>query len=170
MKKINFSNLSFQEGKSDKVYEVDLVEQMSRESERYYVNFRYGRRGANLREGTKTTQPVSLEQAEQLFDSVIVSKVNKGYIVASGHNPLEDVQFDTATSIELDVTTDFTQQQDIVYRHFLNSRNNKSESGRSNRLIWRLGELAMVDAVPALLETLQSTKPKEEFQLYPLCR
>ena len=65
MKKINFSNLSFQEGKSDKVYEVDLVEQMSRESERYYVNFRYGRRGANLREGTKTTQPVSLEQAER---------------------------------------------------------------------------------------------------------
>ncbi|PWQ93568.1 hypothetical protein [Leucothrix arctica] len=167
MKKINFSNLSFQEGKSDKVYEVDLIEQMSRESERYFVNFRYGHRGANLREGTKTTQPVSLEQAEQLFASVVVSKMNKGYVVTSGDNPLEDAQSEVTDSIAID-PADISKHQQTVYQRFLESRDNKSEEGRCNRLIWRLGELEMASAVPALLDTLHKTKLKEVIRTYSL--
>lgn len=79
MKLIRNSRLRYQKDKSDKVYEVDLVELTSGEPSRYLVNFRYGRKGSTLREGTKTRDPVTLEQAERLFDSVVVSKVNKGY-------------------------------------------------------------------------------------------
>ncbi|PML81883.1 WGR domain-containing protein [Enterovibrio norvegicus] len=80
MRLIRKSRLYFQEGNSDKVYEVDLVDINSTDdNERYLVNFRYGRRGASLREGTKTPSPVSIEKAEKLFDSIVVSKTNKGY-------------------------------------------------------------------------------------------
>ena len=167
MKKINFSTLRFQQGKSDKVYEVDLIEQTSSQAERYFINFRYGRTGSNLREGTKTTQPVSLEQAEQLLASVIVSKINKGYEVTAGHNPLEDVQAEPIEKIALD-GADSEKHQQIVYQRFLESREVNSENNRCNRLIWRLGELAMVEAVPALLETLKKTKTKSEIRIYSL--
>jgi len=76
MNLIRKARLFFKEGKSDKVYEVDLC-RLSQG--RYVVNFRYGRRGSNLREGTKTTEPVDRQQAEEIYDSVVVSKINKGY-------------------------------------------------------------------------------------------
>lgn len=65
MKLIKQKTLYFSEGKSDKVYEVDLYES---EQDLYVVNFRYGRRGSNLREGTKTVFPVDYAEAEQIFD------------------------------------------------------------------------------------------------------
>ena len=43
------------EGSSDKLYEVDLVDLERADIDaRYLVNFRYGRRGTSLRDGTKT--------------------------------------------------------------------------------------------------------------------
>jgi len=76
MKLIKQSQLHFQDGTSDKVYEVDLCEVGN---ETYLVNFRYGRRGLQLREGTKTDLPVSLEEAEKVFKKLVESKTKKGY-------------------------------------------------------------------------------------------
>ena len=50
MRLIKQRKLYFKDGKSDKIYEVDLCEAGEGE---FVVNFRYGRRGATLREGTK---------------------------------------------------------------------------------------------------------------------
>lgn len=76
MRLIRQTTLYFQEGNSDKVYEVDLCEAGEGE---YIVNFRYGRRGARLREGTKTSFPEPLDKAEKVFDRLVQSKLNKGY-------------------------------------------------------------------------------------------
>lgn len=76
MKLIQQTKLHFQDAKSDKVYEVDLYEVGS---ETYLVNFRYGRRGKQLREGTKTDLPVALEVAKKLFDKLVNDKKKKGY-------------------------------------------------------------------------------------------
>ena len=76
MKILHQKTLYFSEGKSDKVYEVDLCESGS---DLYIVNFRYGRRGANLREGTKTVFPVPYEEALKVFNSLVSSKEKKGY-------------------------------------------------------------------------------------------
>lgn len=76
MKLIRQSKLFFIEGKSDKVYEIDLCELSSNE---YLVNFRYGRRGSSLKEGTKTPEAVSLEKAESLFNALESEKRKKGY-------------------------------------------------------------------------------------------
>lgn len=76
MKLIRQTKLHFKSEKSDKVYEVDLCEAGDGE---FIVNFRYGRRGTNLREGTKTPFPESRAKAEDIFESLVQSKTNKGY-------------------------------------------------------------------------------------------
>jgi hypothetical protein len=77
MKVIDQARLGFREGKSDKVYEVDLVEVASGQ---FVVNFRYGRRGSVLREGTKTALPVSLEKARVVFKALVAEKTKGGYL------------------------------------------------------------------------------------------
>ena len=49
------TTLRFQDGSSDKVYEVDIVEVSEGN---YLVNFRYGRSGKPLTQGSKTAAPV----------------------------------------------------------------------------------------------------------------
>src|SRR5688572_30406186 len=87
MKLVKKIRLVFRENKSDKVYEVDLAELPGSESTRFVVNFRYGRRGRALREGTKTERPVSLTEAEAVYQSVVVAKTNDGYYDESGPAP-----------------------------------------------------------------------------------
>lgn len=76
MKLVRQASLAYQGGTSDKVYEVDLCEVGP---ERFVVNFRYGRRGSNLRDGTKTTTPVSRAEADKVFDRLVASKKAEGY-------------------------------------------------------------------------------------------
>ena len=66
MRVIDQARLWFREGTSDKVYEVDLVEVATGQ---YVVNFRFGRRGGALKDGTKTSLPVSLDKARGVFKS-----------------------------------------------------------------------------------------------------
>ena len=67
MRLVSRTKLHLKEGNSDKVYEVDLCAS----GDKFLVNFRYGRRGAELKEGTKTTQAVDLEQAEKIFQKLV---------------------------------------------------------------------------------------------------
>ncbi|WP_308873623.1 WGR domain-containing protein [Thiothrix subterranea] len=85
MKLIRRTTLRFQDGSSDKVYEVDIVEAAD---DSYLVNFRYGRSGKPLTEGSKTTAPVDSAKAKKVADSLLVSKMNKGYQVLMGYNPV----------------------------------------------------------------------------------
>src|SRR4028118_1960285 len=77
------TKLYFREGNSDKVYEVDLCEI----DNQFLVNFRYGRRGANLQEGTKTTNPVDRAEAEKIFQKLVDEKTRKGYREAVDQAP-----------------------------------------------------------------------------------
>ncbi len=76
MRLIKTISLEFREGKSDKVYEVDLCEVGP---DRFVVNFRYGRRGAKLQSGSKTAVPVARDKAERIYDELVAEKVDKGY-------------------------------------------------------------------------------------------
>ena len=76
MKLVKQTILEYRQGKSDKVYEVDLCQVGD---DQYVVNFRYGRRGSKLREGSKTPMPVALAKAEQTFAKLVADKVKKGY-------------------------------------------------------------------------------------------
>lgn len=68
-------SLYFKSGNSDKVYHV----QLEKTGNNYVVNFQYGRRGSALQSGTKTSEPVSLEQATKIYNKLVAEKKGKGY-------------------------------------------------------------------------------------------
>ncbi len=76
MKLIRSITLAFQEGTSDKIYEVDLCQEGENQ---FVVNFRFGRRGSDLKEGSKTPTPVTLSEAEKEYNQLVESKIKKGY-------------------------------------------------------------------------------------------
>ena len=137
MQQVRKARLYFREGGSDKVYEVDLL-RFSKG--RYVVNFRYGRRGGRLQEGTKTLTPVDRQKAETIFDSVVVSKKNKGYM---------DRDDQSIVTPSLDAAESRVSIEAAVIRRFHNAlRSNNPRPLR--RAVWRIGELAINAAVPDL--------------------
>lgn len=69
------ADLYYTDGGSDKEYHAKI----EKEGTGYVVNISYGRRGTNLATGAKTDVPVSLEEAEKVFDKVVREKTSKGY-------------------------------------------------------------------------------------------
>lgn len=68
-------SLYYKDGSSDKVYHAQIEEKDGG----YLVNFQYGRRGSTLTAGTKTTTPISLDEAEKTFAKLVKEKNSKGY-------------------------------------------------------------------------------------------
>ncbi len=141
MKLVKKIRLVFREGKSDKVYEVDLVELPVGDAARYLVNFRYGRRGSTLREGTKTVQPIALAEAERVYESIVVSKTNSGYWDESGSAPTR------SSARPAEAGADTGQVQAARTAALLQALADESDSKKRARLIWNL---AQGDAGPAL--------------------
>lgn len=83
MKTIKQANLFYQEGGSDKVYHVQLVETATDE---YDVAFQYGRRGAALASGFKS-RGENLVSAEKAYNKILNEKLGKGYEYAGGVAP-----------------------------------------------------------------------------------
>ncbi len=69
------TSLYYSEGSSDKEYHAEIVEVAGGN----VVNFRYGRRGASLTSGTKTSSPVDFAQAKKIYDKLVKEKTAKGY-------------------------------------------------------------------------------------------
>ena len=179
MKLIRQTSLRFKKGEtSDKVYEVDLVETASE----YLVNFRYGKYGANLREGCKTKSPVDPAEATKIANSLLVSKINKGYWVDTGYDPVNDTfvgeqavsnteeSDNTVINSTLNsgsTTTDSERDQKIIKRlekfiqgeFVLGDRDDylKTINGYSlGRTIWKAGELRITSALPVIIKILKS--------------
>ncbi len=141
MKLICQTKLHFQEGKSDKVYEVDLCEV----GDKFVVNFRYGRRGTELREGTKTTNPVDFEEGQKIFDKLVSEKTRKGYhIVGETKGNVENTQVTVSNTIDIEARI-----QAILEK--LKDKKAKSNP-KISRTIWRAGELQIKSATPYLAE------------------
>lgn len=145
MKIIRSARLWFREGAYDKVYEVDLIENDALRSDaRFLVNTRHGRRGTALREGTKTASPIIKVEAERVFDSVVVSKVNEGYR-----------RSDRQAAVPRSPTDPGADPQDGRKRELLSRldaclRSPWPEKARE-RLLWRIGEVRVRAAAPALI-------------------
>ncbi|MEM1294448.1 MAG: WGR domain-containing protein [Verrucomicrobiota bacterium] len=156
MRLIQQARLFFQEGTSDKVYEVDLCEAGDGE---FLVNFRYGRRGTSLKEGTKTPFPEPREKAEAIFEKLVTEKTRKGY--QEGVAPEK-----AATEVKPAAPGgggDFHRQK--VREHLRNAAEGKPpENWKLSRLIWRAGELGLSDSV----EQMTKLSGKDEMTDYAL--
>lgn len=143
MKTVRSARLWFREGSSDKVYEVDLLENDALPSEqRYLVNFRYGRRGATLREGSKTPAPVALASATKIFDSIIVSKVNDGY--RRTDEPTSGAIREDSDDIDSARDENLLSRLEACIRSPWPAKD-------LDRLLWRIGQLKLDTATDDLL-------------------
>ncbi len=77
---IKSTRLAFQNDTSDKFYNIAINgDGVVGADGKYTVDFHYGRTGTDGQTGTKTKEPVSLTDAEKIYDKTVASKVKKGY-------------------------------------------------------------------------------------------
>lgn len=149
MRVIEQARLWFREGTSDKVYEVDLVEVATHQ---YVVNFRYGRRGSALKDGTKTATPLALAKAKLVFDKLVAEKVAGGYKHAEAAGTVAPA----AQPSNGNGSAATTDGPAIVAR----LRQGTRGEGSLIAAVWRAGDRDLLDAEPALLELLSAPGPK----------
>ena len=88
--------LYYREGSSDKVYQCAIEPS----GDLFVVNFAYGRRGATLQTGTKTSSPVDYETAKEIYDKVVAEKTAKGYTPGENGTPYQNTaKADRVTNI-----------------------------------------------------------------------
>ncbi|BAY08757.1 HEAT repeat domain-containing protein [Calothrix sp. NIES-2098] len=151
MKLIKRTTLHYQEGRSTRVYEVDLCQITD---DLYVVNFRYGKQGANLKESTKTTQAVSLAEAQKIFNNLVKQKTQKGYTevnLAPRNQPLENQLVSHADP----------RKQAILDR----LANKQPSKWKLERAIWRAGELKIREATPLLIKLIGTGEPLRDYCL-----
>ncbi|MBO0593536.1 hypothetical protein I2486_19225 [Cellulophaga sp. E16_2] len=151
MKLVQQKKLYFSEGKSDKVYEVDLCENQ----DLFVVNFRYGRRGAQLREGTKTVFPVAYDEAYKIFNALVDSKEKKGY----SDTVLEEV---SAASSKIPSSSVNTIREETILKYLQQALTHTyTRNWKISRIILRAGTLKMATASELIAQFLTAT---DEFQ------
>lgn len=153
MKLVSQTKLHFKEGNSDKVYEVDLCES----GDKFLVNFRYGRRGAELKEGTKTTSPVALAEAQKIFQKLVDEKKKKGYHVASERG--ETAVDKPKTPFVKTGNADARNEKILEYLSDAKAKSNP----RIERIIWRAGELQIKEAALFLANLIGTAKELRDY-------
>ncbi len=143
MKLVKQTKLFYQDNKSDKVYEVDLCNVGTSE---YVVNFRYGKRGGVLKEGTKTDLPVSLSNAQELFEKLVSAKTKKGYLEEGTKTKALKT---TSARPKLDRNTAILGHLQLAVE---NPKKQALKNWNIKRVMWRAGEVEIKEAVPYLIQ------------------
>jgi bifunctional non-homologous end joining protein LigD len=105
-------SLYYQDGGSDKVYNATI----EKVDDGFLVNFAFGRRGATLQTGTKTTQPVSYEAAKKFFNQLINAKKAKGYTEGEAGTPyIETDKEERISGINCQLLNPIEEQELLAY-------------------------------------------------------
>jgi len=138
MRLIKQIRLFFKEGKSDKVYEIELCQL---DPDHYVVTFRFGRRGAALQEGTRTPVPVLRAAAEAIFAGLEQEKRRKGYRLADELPPPE-------------LPPAATREEALLRRlaALASGQTRFRTAWKPSRVIWRAGQLRLRESVPFILQ------------------
>ena len=80
--------LYYREGSSDKVYQAAIEPA----GNQFVVNFAYGRRGATLTTGTKTSSPVDYAAAKKIYVKLVSEKKAKGYTEGENGTPYQHAE------------------------------------------------------------------------------
>lgn len=159
MRLIRQAALHFQQGNSDKVYEVDLCEAGDGE---FLVNFRYGRRGVALREGTKTAFPVSRAKADGIFEALVAEKTGKGYLIQTGTGasaaPPETLRIAAPDRVDPRRTAIAKRLADEAA-----GRAPKTARWKLSRVIWRAGAWAMAETADSIAAIVPSLSKEMDF-------
>ncbi len=191
MKLIQQTTLTLTQRGVEKIYEVDLCESAPG---RYLVNFRHGRQGGTMQEGTRTVTGVPLEQAQRLFDNLVERKIREGYQrpgqtpaatssetpvtpaaspPATGHHPPPpQVELASSAPASTPPPPGASNRQDQRRAAVLNRISqghvppSRGKAWKLSRAVWRAGELGIGEAC-AMLPTLVDTG--DEQLNYAIC-
>ncbi len=115
----------------------------------YVVNFRYGKRGSVLKDGTKTASPVTMEKAQTIYDKLVESKKKKGYIGESEEKPVLTVELPDLSNVS-------DSRVKAILSHLELGVKDPAAQAKKNwnikRVMWRAGELRLAEALPFLVE------------------
>ncbi|XLZ67948.1 hypothetical protein ABT364_15470 [Massilia sp. SR12] len=148
--------------------EIELCE-VAGSPGRFLVNLRQGRTGEEWRESTRTPQPVDWQTAETLFELALVERAAQGFSEpAAEPQPQPSAPLAPAPSAtpapaapqrELDaVATALLQQLAAGSWKTLDQQHR-------NRVIWRLGERRVRQAVPAMVGLLEQGDAMQDYCL-----
>jgi bifunctional non-homologous end joining protein LigD len=98
--------LYFKQGSSDKIYQASI----GPKDDGYVVNFAYGRRGATLSTGTKTSTAVDYDAAKAIYDKLIKEKTAKGYTLGEDGTPYQHTD-KTSTGIHCQLLNPVDEDQ-----------------------------------------------------------
>lgn len=159
MKLIRQTMLHFQQGNSDKVYELDLCEAGDGE---FLVNYRYGRRGAALRDGTKTPFPISRAKAEAVFDALVTEKTTKGYRIAgsAGVVPAQPA------TLRVDTPGRIDPRRVVIAKRLADEAAGKAPKKsrwKLSRVIWRAGAWKMTETADDIAALVPAMKNEMDF-------
>ncbi|MBX3254750.1 MAG: WGR domain-containing protein [Chitinophagaceae bacterium] len=172
MRLVKQTILFFKEGNSDKTYEIDLCDTGG---DQYVVNFRYGRRGTSLKEGSKTPVPVSLAEAEKIFDAVETEKLEKGYTTSA--DGVSSIPAKAAFILE-NIPAFSTAWQSLpqgrnkaILQRLHNAATGQKDTVQAkwklSRVIWKSGEYKIAEAVPYIIHLFNRA---DAIQQYACCR
>jgi hypothetical protein len=144
-----------------KVHEVDLCELGA---DRYVVNYRYGKLGKALQDGSLTPLPVRRDEAFRLFDAELAKRQAKGYRdpnapappVATPAPPQPAAPARAPAPPRASGATPLDQRTRVLLR--LRGGDSRYREWPLDRAIWRAGELGLREAEPELLQLLQARK------------
>ncbi len=169
MRLIKQCTLYFKEGNSDKVYEIDLCDLGS---DKYVVNFRYGRRGAQLKEGSKTAVPVTIAEAEKIYDALETEKITKGY--TASETGISEIPKQAAFVLEISnasispswMALPASRNKAILQRlhHVVNgTTSNQRYPWKTSRIIWKAGEYKITEAVPYIIQLFNQGNELQQY-------
>lgn len=164
MKLVRQVSLVLDEGRTEKVYEVDLCEVGP---DKFVVNFRFGIKGGAIKDGSKTVVPVPEHEATKIFDKLVASKTKKGFYDANDPRPRPAAPPPVATGTSAGsgggvvprrrLAFDPDKRKAAILEH-LRKKTRWTTGGRSwplSRVVWRAGELRLSEAaddIAALLD------------------
>lgn len=168
MKLVKTTTLVFAEGRTEKIYSVDLCEVGAGQ---FVVNFRYGKRGTPLKDGSKTVVPVGRAEAERVFDKLVQQQLEKGYLPEGAPRPAPPIAAPPAPPPAAGASpaapratgelANAAQKARILERLAATGgdrrwfkRENHEKTWNLERAIWRAGELRIREAEPHLLRLI----------------
>ena len=158
MKLIRRVTLGLREGNSDKVYVVDLCEVSKG---KFVVNFQFGRRGAPLKDGTKTDAPVAEPIARSIFAKLVDEKTRKGY--SESAEAAAAVPSTTPGQRAAPARSNRPQTREEAVLARLRGDSGARRPWDFNRVAWRAGEMRLKAAVPVLLGKLGSGNARTDY-------
>ncbi|MCA9712469.1 MAG: hypothetical protein KDK70_41960, partial [Myxococcales bacterium] len=145
MKLVRQVSLRSVKGTATSVFEVDLCEVAQG---RFVVNFRHGKQGQRLTDGSKTALPVDRAQADRVFNALVQEKKRKGYVdVAAGGPPIATRKVEVPTAPGASTELDARATKLLGY---LLSPDACPPRFPLRRVVWRAGELRLQAAAPYL--------------------